>query len=353
MISTHAKKVIYGIAFGFLLLGVTSSIGVIAQGGDIWTICPEGPPVCTSASMQEAAALASDGSTLLVSAGQYAGPVIVAKNLTIIGAGQVQTVVTRGIIVAGPFRVTLRALQVTAGLNGVQGQAAPGLPEIFSPFISLESVTLTGNAANGIALFNSAAASMSDVHIHTNGISIQGQPIGGGVALRGNSRALIGGNSVIEKNGANGILTGDNASLTMSGGIVQMNQLSGIQLGGSSTASIGGITAQANGCYGIDVVDNSSASVSGSTFQGNARAGMKAGGPSSTLVGCGTNTDSELHATLTMNNNIISGNPVGLLVGDLSKDLEQATVSGIGNAFIGNGQNLVIDPVGTKSVNVN
>jgi hypothetical protein len=303
--------------------------------------------------MQEAAAAASDGSTIFMSAGVFDGPVIVAKNLTVIGAGQNSSIVTRGIIVVGPFRVTLRALQVTGGLNGIQAQGAPGLPEIFSPALSIESVTLTGNAGNGIALFNFASASMSDVHIHTNGLTIQGQPVGGGVALRGSASASISGSSRIEMNGANGISTNDNTSLSISGAIIQMNQLSGIQLGGNSTASISGLTAQANGCYGIDVVDDSSANVSGSTFQGNAAAGLHVGGPSSTLIGCGTNTDSELHATLTMNNNIISGNPIGLLVGDLSKDLEQATANGIGNVFIGNGQSILVDPTDTKNVDVN
>jgi len=241
------RKAIYSLILGFLIFGVSSSMGSIAEGSDLLTVCAAGPPACTTSSLQEAAAVASDGSTIFVDPGQYDGPVIVGKNLTIIGSGKEQTIVTRGIIAAGPFLVTLRALQVTAGLNGVQGQAAPGLPEVFAPALVLESVKITGNAGNGIALFNASSASLTDVEITGNGLTIRGQPVGSGIAARGTASISIRGNSVVELSGANGISMADNTSLSISGStLIQMNQLSGIQLGGSASASISNLTGFIN-----------------------------------------------------------------------------------------------------------
>ncbi|MBI1730098.1 right-handed parallel beta-helix repeat-containing protein [Candidatus Acetothermia bacterium] len=346
-----AKKAIFFLILGLLSLGFSSAVDNVARGGSLITVCPSGPPACDTASVQEAVAKAAPGSTLFIAAGSYAGPVIIANSVTLIGAGQEQTVITRGVIVVGPFGVTLKALKVTAGLNGVQGQAPPGLPEQYSPSLSLQSVTITGNAANGVALFNYSKATLQDVQINTNGITIQGNPVGSGIAVRGHAKVTIKGTSIIQKSGANGISASDNASVTIGGStLIQMNQLSGIQLGGSSTASITELTAQANACYGLDVTDNSTANVNGGTYQGNAKAGIHVGGPSSILLGCGTNTDSVLSATANLSNVVIAGNKIGLLVGDLSKDLEQATVTGIGVIFLGNGVNMLVDPVDTKNV---
>ena len=354
MKASLVRKTIYSLMIGFLMFGVSNSMGILATGSDLLTVCTAGPPVCTTDSLQAAAAVASDGSTIFVDPGVFAGPVIVGKNLTIIGAGAAQTVVGGGIIVAGPFQVTIRALQVTAGLNGIQGQAAPGLPEIFSPAITLESVTVTGNAGNGVAAFNNTSIFMTDVNIVQNGLTVQGQPIGSGVAVRGNSSVSIGGNSVIELSGGNGVVATDNANLSIGGNVlVQMSQLSGVQVGGNATASISNLTGQANGCYGIDVADNSNVTITGGTFQGNAAAGIHVGGPSSTLIGCTTLTDPEINATATVENSVVSGNPIGILVGDFSKVFDQASLTGIGVVFLGNGADLVVDPVGPKNVDMN
>ncbi len=347
------RKAIFGLLFLAVLLGASSNLEFSVSGAELVTVCPEGPPVCDNASLVDVVAKISSGSTIFLKAGSYAGPVIVSKSLTIIGAGEAQSVITRGVIVVGPFGVTLKALQVTAGLNGVQGQAVPGLPEQLSPRITLNAVTLTGNAANGLALFNFSRATLQDVKINTNGITIQGNPVGSGIAVRGSASVTLVGNNVIQKNGANGISAVDKAKITIGGNaVIQMNQLSGVQLGGSSTATITELTAQANGCYGLDVVDNSTANVIEGEYQGNAAAGIHVGGPSSTLLGCGTNNDSVLHATANLENVVVSGNKVGILVGDVSKDLDEATVTGIGVIYIGNGKNLVVDPVGAKTVDL-
>ncbi len=352
----HPKwnKGTYGLLLGLaVLVGGLSLAGLTGQGAELLTVCPEGPPSCTFTSIQEAVAAAPDGAAVVVEAGEYAGPVIISKSLTLLGAGTNLVSIIRGVVVVGPFQVTIKGVTLTQGLHGLQAQSPPGLPPQLSPLVVLENVTIAGNAANGITLFNAARAVLRDVLIMQNGISILGNPVGGGIALRGQSSISIGGRTIIRENGANGISLLDEASAQLGPRtLIMRNGLSGIQLGGESQASIDGITSRENGCYGVDVVDDAQAEISGGRLEQNAKAGLHVGGPSSTLLGCGTNTDAAVRATASVSGTIIAGNPIGILVGDLSKDMESATLNILRVTFLQNGCDLFVDSVAEKDVSV-
>jgi hypothetical protein len=352
----HPRRAAKGLVLCLMLLGLTGGIVLLAQAGQLIRVCASG---CDYADLREAVSKAADGSTLFVDAGQYAGPVIISKNLSIVGNDRNQVVITRGVIAAGPFQVSLRNVTLTQGLNGLQAQAPAGLPRQLSPAVSLQGVTIAGNAANGIALFDFSRASLCDVLITRNGISVLGLPIGGGIALRGSARVAVSstlggqscGQTVIRENGANGISAVDNASVAIGRNtFITKHGLSGVQLGGSARGTIQGLTSRENACYGVAVEENAQATLTGGQLERNAKAGLHVGGPSSTLPGCVTNADASTHAIASVSGTAIAGNAIGILVGDLSKDLEQATVEITSVTLISNGCDLVVDPVARKSV---
>lgn len=336
---------------GLALLLLLGGGVLAAQAGELLTVCPEGPPLCGFTSIQEAVAAAAPGSTIFVQAGEYVGPVIISNSLTLIGGGPHQVKVLKGVIVAGPFRVRLTGMTITAGLNGVQAQSPPGLPEQLSPLVILENLVIAGNAQNGIALFNYAQAVVEDVTITQNGLSVLGNPIGGGIALRGSSRITIGGRTIIRENGANGISVMDNANAQIGAQtFIAQSGINGILVGGGATARIEDVVVRENGCYGISVADNASAEIVDGRVERNAKAGIHVGGPSSFIVGCQTLAEAPGHATAFVTGTTVAANPVGVLVGDLSKEQDEATADLAFLTFVGNGCDLLVDPVAEKTV---
>lgn len=329
------------------------SLGLVTQGADLLHVCPEGPPACSFATIAEAVAAAAEGSTIIVEAGEYTGPLLLKKNLTLIGDSQNRAVITKGVIAAGPFQITLKNFTITKGLNGIQAQSPPGLPAELSPRLSLQNVVITGNAGNGLALFNFARAALQDVTVTQNGISVLGNPVGNGIALRDHGQIAIGGRTLIQENGANGISLLDQASLDVDPQtFIRKNGLNGIQLGGQSEAQIEGVTSRENGCFGVAVNDDSNARIHKGRLESNGKAGLQIGGPASMIPGCATLSDTKVHATSTILNTIIAQNPVGILVGDLSKEFDRATAEITFVTFVGNGCDLLVDPVAEKTVNV-
>lgn len=350
------RQALKGLLLSLMLVGLTGSIGLLAQAGDLIRVCASG---CDFADLREAVAKAPAGSTIFVDAGEYPGPVIIAKNLTIIGSDRNKVAIARGVVAAGPFQVTLKNLTLTKGLNGLQAQAPAGVPPQASPAVTLEGVTIAGNAANGVALFNFARASLCDVLITKNGTSVLGLPIGGGISLRGNARIAVSltlggqacGQTIVRENGANGISALDSASVSIGANtVISKHGLSGVELGGSSRATIQGLVTRENACYGVAVEDNAQATITDGQFEKNGKAGLHIGGPASTLPGCSTNTDSKVHASATVTGTVLAGNRIGILVGDLSKNLEEATVQIAAVTLVTNGCDMLVDPVAKKNV---
>ena len=336
---------------GLVLLLLLGGGVLVAQAGELLTVCPEGPPLCGFTSIQEAVAAASPGSTIFIQAGEYVGPVIIGNSLTLIGSGSHQVKVLKGVIVAGPFQVRLTGMTITAGLNGVQAQSPPGLPEQYSPLVVLEDLVIAGNAQNGIALFNYSRAVLENVTVTQNGLSILGNPVGGGIALRGHASITIGGRTVIRENGANGISVMDNASAQIGAQtFIAQHGLNGILVGGSASARIEDVVVRESGCFGISVADDAQAEIVDGRVERNAKAGIHIGGPSSFITGCATLADSPGHAVAFVTGTTVAANPIGVLVGDLSKERDEATADLAFLTFVGNGCDLLVDPVAEKTV---
>jgi len=347
----------YGSLKAAMLVGVVAivlGIGSAAEAssGELTRVCPDGPPMCGFTSIQEAIAAAEAGSTVIVEAGEYAGPVQISKSVTLIGDAQGRSVINQGVIVAGPFPVTLRGFTITKGLNGIQAQSPPGRPAKLSPALQVENVQLSGNAQNGIALFDRTQARLSNVTIAQNGTSVQGNPIGGGIAVRDQAHVVLRDRVRIRKNGANGVaLLGEATAAMGAGTLIAQNGLNGVQLGGSSQATLEGITSRQNRCLGVAVNDRSQATIRDGQLMANGKAGLQVGGPSSMIAaGCATLSDVDAQAQATVAGTTIASNPIGILVGDRSKELDRAELDATLVLFNENGCDLLVDPVASKDV---
>jgi hypothetical protein len=301
-----------------MLLGLTGSSGLIAQ-GDLLTVCPVG---CQFSTIQEAVAAARSQDTITIGPGQYTGPVIITKSLKLIGSGPQLTVITSGVIVAGRANVLLEGMMLTLGLNGLEARHAS--------VVTVRESLIAGNAANGIAAFDLAQVILANVTITKNGmiVDVAGvpHPLGGGIALKGRA-SLSTFNVRISESGANGISMMDQSSASL--GVlttISLSGISGILMGGAATATFNGIVVMENGCFGIAVADNSQAELIGVRVSRNAAAGIKVGGTSAVIPGCSTQIDPHVTAHATIRDSFVSENPIGILVGDLSKDFESAVV---------------------------
>lgn len=332
----------------FVLIGGT---GLIAQAGGFIRVCLEGPPACDFSDLREAVVKAPDRAKILIEEGSYVGPIIITKNLSLIGSGPDKVVINGGVIVVGPFEVLLKSFTVTKGLNGIQGQPPPGLPPQLSPRLTVENVIITGNAAYGVALFGYSRALLENATIIKNGIAVLGLPIGGGIAITGNASITLSGNILIQESGAYGISLAESAKASISSQVViRKSGLSGVQLGGKSTATIEGLVSKENACYGVSVVDDARATIIGGRFERNAKAGLQVGGVSYVLPGCVTQGETFGHATASVTSTAIAANPIGVLVGDFSKDFEEAAMELISVTLANNGCDLVVDPISEKDV---
>ncbi len=348
---------LYGGIKAAILVGVIAAILGIGPasagtGGELIRVCSDGPPACGFASIQEAVAAAEAGSTVVVEGGEYAGPVQISKPITLIGDAQGRSVINRGVVVAGPFQVALRAFTITQGLNGIQAQSPPGQSAELSPTLRVEDIQLTGNAQNGIALFDQTQATLSNVTIAQNGTSVQGNPIGGGIAARDQANVVLQDRVLIRENGANGVALLNEATASIGAGtLIAQNGLNGIQLGGSAQATLQNVTSRQNRCLGVAVNDSSQATIRDGELAGNGKAGLQVGGPSSMIAaGCATLSDLDVRAQAEVSGTTISDNPIGILVGDRSKELDRADLDATLVLFDQNGCDLLVDPVAAKDV---
>lgn len=284
-----------------------------AQGG--LTVCASG---CDFSSIQAAVDAVQGRVTIRIAPGEYEGPVLIAKSLNLVGAGPNRTAIVKGVIVAGRAEVLLRGVMITRGLHGLTARDAA--------VVTVRESAIAGNAANGIAAFGRAQVILANVTIAKNGISVVGQPVGGGIALR-NQAQLSTFNTVITESGANGISLLDEASANL--GVlttISRSGINGVLLGGSSTATLEAIGVRESGCYGVAVGDNAEAEIIGARIAQNAHAGLKIGGTSAMLTGCSTQIDPSVSARARVRDTFISSNPIGVLIGDFSKENESAVV---------------------------
>jgi len=156
--------------------GQASSSGAKSLGKGA-TLCVGGKPSCYS-SLQAAFDAASDGATVKVARGTYAGGVTIAKSLTVVGAGAGATVIKGG----GPV--------VTVGVYGASSE----------PTVAISGVTITGGLTTSSALSDAWAGADNVI------------ALGGGIEVP----------PATDPNDPNNLLPG--ASLTVSDSVVTSNR---------------------------------------------------------------------------------------------------------------------------------
>lgn len=165
------------------------------------TVCPSG---CAYSQIQPAISAAADGATITIAAGTYKGGLLIAKNITLQGAGADQTIISGGAVGASSVvtvyfvaTTSLRDLTITGGIgltitggginNGgtltlansaVSGNTSTDLGGgIFNAgTLIVENSAIRGNGAyNGAGIFNDAGtvtvttSTFSDNHADLNG----------------------------------------------------------------------------------------------------------------------------------------------------------------------------------------
>jgi hypothetical protein len=78
-------------------------------------VCPEGPPICQFATVQEALDAAQNGDSIMIAPGSYDGGFTVDKSVSLIGSGQSQTTVSGGedaVTVAAGSVVEIRGVTI-------------------------------------------------------------------------------------------------------------------------------------------------------------------------------------------------------------------------------------------------
>ena len=112
------------------------------------TVCPSGPPLCDFATIPAAIAAVSDGDTIRVAPGRYAGGFTIGKSVSIVGSGQaVTTIVGEGVLLTRSGSV-----QVAVGRT-----------------VEIRGVTITGNSY-GTGLVNLGTLLLVHSTVSRNGV---------------------------------------------------------------------------------------------------------------------------------------------------------------------------------------
>ncbi len=131
--------------------GLVTVIGLVAAttitwasqltGGQVITVCPQGPPACQFSKIQEAINAATDGATILIWPGIYIeqGELTILKNVNLLGSEpQLVHLITDRVSVKGPARIMI------AGLT-IQGLASYGTLRVHEAEATLANVYIVGS----------------------------------------------------------------------------------------------------------------------------------------------------------------------------------------------------------------
>ena len=295
---------------------------------------------CSAGTIADAMEQAQPGDTIMIAAGTCNENVVVNKDgITLAGAGQDSTVVDGDnidasvILVKGQQNVTIKDLTVQNGLIGVH--VGLGASAWLENVTAKDSVSKAGhNSGYGILVANSSDA------VLTGSIVASGNAAQGILVWQG-GRASVVGNHVFEGsrmpqanlqangNGLHGIELGVSSSLQVHAPdgtytTLQANNNGGrgIQLGTGSSAQFGGgadIEATGNGESGLWIETGSSALFAGwsdlsrgftGAFNGNGSIGISVFNNASLEV-----WDGGAVGNITATNNVTDGSGWGLLVG--------------------------------------
>lgn len=255
-----------GAAVGALTVGLLWAPGS-AVAVSVLRVCAHG---CAYTQIQPAVDAAAAGDTVAVGPGTYAGGIVIAKDLTVSGAGAGVTVISGG----GPV-ITVSARRVLIGAVTVTGGNAPGDGGgiLNTGTLTVTGVTIRGNTAagkgGGIADDGPDALGAPVRSLVLRNDTVTGNissADGGGLAIAGASAlatirgTVIAGNTAAQEGG--GIADEDFGTLALHSGTVNANSAGdeggGIGVLAGATAMISGTAVDRNsGAFagGIGVYD--------------------------------------------------------------------------------------------------
>ena len=173
------------------------------------TVCPSGPPDCQYATIPEALEAVSDGDTILVAPGTYAGGFTIEKSVSLVGSGADQTTITGG----NPVAVTV-ASESTVVADGftITGAVETGVLNEGALTISHSSVSHNFNEAShqidAPGVVNDGTLTVRSSAIEQNGVGRGSQPRAGGVYNRG-KLTLVKSSLIGNYAGGNGAMTNE------------------------------------------------------------------------------------------------------------------------------------------------
>ncbi|MCA9880657.1 MAG: right-handed parallel beta-helix repeat-containing protein, partial [Thermomicrobiales bacterium] len=269
--------------------------------------------------IQAAADAALDSATVRVCAGTYPGPVVIGRNLRLIGADALLTTIDGA--------ESVRPLEIAEGKT-----------------VTISHLTVTrGSAPGGGGILNRGFLTMEDAHIIANVATGSDNGLGPGGGIRNAigstlflTRCTISNNHASEGGAISGPFTGGiSATLTVTDCLIKDNLGGGIGYGSNGTLTVRGCTIQGNG------------------FTGPSCAGITSSGPSGTyaiedsdIIGNDSPVAGglELTGSGTITDCTISGNTAGFRGGGAAIEgpvtLTNCTI--LENSVVGNGGGLYL-----------
>jgi hypothetical protein len=243
---TRPLSVMLLVSAGLLLLGSSQASAATLN------VCPSG---CAYTTIPGALAAASDGDTIVIGSGTYAGGFTLDKSVSLRGAGARQTTISGGdnvITIGSTSSVSISAVSISGGSgNGIFNEGDYDTPH---PTLALSDSTVSGNGGWGCAGYGVGTVSHS---------TISGNSEGGIVGGR-----FVIDYSVISGNGGDGVYVGLRDAKTIRHSVISNNAARGIEAVGPQ-GSVEDSVISGNGGGGVSSVGYGELSLTRTTVSGN------------------------------------------------------------------------------------
>jgi len=238
------------------------------------TVCPAGPPECEFSTIQAALIAAVDGDQILVARGTYAGPVRIAKSVSVLGSGASVTAIS-GTGPDGPDEAVVSVVpDVSATVSGVTvtgatwGGPARGGGVDNRGSLTVENSVVSGNRSVIGGIYNNGTLLLNRSSVVGNqGYEVAGIYNAHGALIVRNSTVI--GNRGEESGGITNEGTAEISDSTIAHNFSWL-QRAGIGNFGSLTLTRSAVRQNRNADgYGAGVLNSGTATVTDSDISGN------------------------------------------------------------------------------------